>query len=328
MIFAALDPRPRRTPAVLAGAVGALLALSSCAAGDVASGGSSSSASGGGSGSKTIIVGGPDFTEAAVMENMYVQLLDDAGYSTKLVTVGNRELYFGQLEKGKIQVVPDYLGTLTEYMNTVDNGEGVTPVASADVDATLKVARTMAAKHSIDLLEPAKAQDRNAFAVTKDFAQQNNLKTLSDLGALGQPVILAGTEECATRPFCVPSLENVYKIKVTSVTPTGFDTPATKNEVKTGKAQLALAASTDATLAQFGLVELTDDKKVQQAENLVPAVNKDVAGDKKLVGALDSLAGVLTTEDLAKLNAQVDTERQKPEDVAKKYLTDKKLIGG
>lgn len=328
MIFAAPTTRPRRAPAVLAGTVGALLALSACAAGDVQSGGESSSASGGGSDSKTIIVGGPDFTEAAIMENMYVQLLDDAGFTTELVTVGNRELYFGQLEQGKIQVVPDYLGTLTEYMNVVDNGEGVAPVASSDVEATLKVAREMAATHDIELLEPAKAQDKNAFAVTKDFAQQNNLKTLSDLGALGQPVILAGTEECATRPFCVPSLEDVYGIDITSVTPTGFATPATKKEVQSGKAQLALAASTDATLDQFDLVELEDDKNVQQAENLIPAVNKDVAGDQKLVEALNSLADVLTTEDLAQLNAQVDTERQKPEDVAKEYLTDKKLIGG
>ena len=35
---------------------------------------------------------------------------------------------------------------------------------------------------------------------------------------------------------------------------------------------------------------------------------------------------MLTTEDLAALNAKVDGERQKPEDVAKEYLTGKGLL--
>lgn len=325
--------RPRSTPrrlAVLAAVAGSALAMSACAAGDVASGSTSSTSASSSSsgGSKSVVIGGPDFTEAAIMENMYAEVLKDAGYETSIVTVANRELYFGQLSSGKIQVVPDYLGTLTEYMNTKANGQDATPVASSDTAATLAKAKELAKADGIDLLEPAKAQDQNAFAVTEEFAQQNNLKTLSDLGAMGQPVVLAGTEECPTRPFCVPGLKNTYGIDITSTTPTGFDTAATKNEVKSGKAQLGLVATTDATLGQFGLVELEDDKGLQQAENLVPAVTADVAKDQKLVDALNGLSKTLTTKDLAQLNAQVDAERQLPEDVATKYLTDKKLIGG
>ena len=329
-MFAARSRTAPHRLGLTAAVAGAALALSACAAGDVASGSSSSTSAGSssGGGSKSIIIGGPDFPEAAIMEAMYSEVLKDAGYSTSVVTVANRELYFGQLSAGKIQVVPDYLGTLTEYMNTKANGQDAAPVASSDTAATLAKAKDLAKADGIDLLEPAKAQDQNAFAVTEEFAQQNNLKTLSDLGAMGQPVVLAGTEECPTRPFCVPGLESTYGIDITSTTPTGFDTPATKNEVKSGKAQLGLVATTDATLGQFGLVALKDDKGLQQAENLVPAVNADVATDTKLVDALNELSQTLTTEDLAQLNAQVDTERQLPEDVATKYLTDKKLIGG
>ena len=329
-MFAARSRTAPRRLAVLAAIAGSALAMSACAAGDVQSGSSSSSSgsSSGGGGSKSVVIGGPDFTEAAIMENMYAEVLKDAGYSTSVVTVANRELYYGQLSAGKIQVVPDYLGTLTEYMNTRANGQDAAPVASSDTAATLAKAKELATADGIDLLEPAKAQDQNAFAVTKDFATQNNLKTLSDLGAMGQPVVLAGTEECPTRPFCVPGLKSTYGIDITSTTPTGFDTAATKNEVKSGKAQLGLVATTDATLDQFGLVELKDDKGLQQAENLVPAVNADVATDTKLVDALDELSTTLTTEDLARLNAQVDAERMLPGDVAKQYLTDKELIGG
>lgn len=145
---------------------------------------------------------------------------------------------------------------------------------------------------------------------------------------MGQPVVLAGTQECPSRPFCVPGLKSTYGIEITSTTPTGFDTAATKTEVQSGKAQLGLVATTDATLGQFDLVTLKDNKGLQQAENLVPAVSADVAGDTKLVDALNGLSKTLTTEDLTTLNEQVDAQRLLPEDVAKKYLSDKKLIGG
>ncbi|MGI8887438.1 MAG: glycine betaine ABC transporter substrate-binding protein [Nocardioidaceae bacterium] len=41
---------------------------------------------------------------------------------------------------------------------------------------------------------------------------------------------------------------------------------------------------------------------------------------------LNELSATLTTEDLAALNVKVDLERQKPEDVAKDYLTQNDLI--
>ncbi len=323
MIFTAGTTRVGAVGAALAGAA---LALSACAAEEVESGEAPSSASAS-SGGGEVVIGGPEFTEGAIMTQMYAGVLDDAGYDTSIVTVGNRELYFDQLSQGQIQVVPDYLGTLTEYMNTSANGPDAEVVASSDTQETLTVAEELAQQYGIELLEPAQAQTQNSFAVTEDFATQNNLETLSDLGALGQPVILAATEECPERPFCAPGLQEVYDIQISSITPTGFDTAATKQEVANGDAQLGLVATTDATLDQFGLVQLEDDMDLQQAENLVPAVNESVAGDTTLVEALNELSQTLTTEDLAGLNAQVDDQRELPEDVARQYLEDNGLVG-
>jgi osmoprotectant transport system substrate-binding protein len=95
-----------------------------------------------------------------------------------------------------------------------------------------------------------------------------------------------------------------------------------------GQATLGLTGTTDGTLESFGLVILEDDQNLQLADNLVPVVNADVAQDQALVDALDSLASVLTTDDLAALNAAVDQERQKPADVAQQYLQEAGLVGG
>ena len=150
---------------------------------------------------------------------------------------------------------------------------------------------------------------------------------MSDLGKTGIAVKLAATSECPSRPFCKPGLTKVYGIKVSSILPLGFDTLPVKQAVKTGKAQLGLVATTDATLSQFGLVVLTDDKHLQNADNLIPIVNKSaLSSHPQIATAINPLASVLTTQDLATLNNKVDGERQTVQDVAKNYLTSKGLL--
>jgi osmoprotectant transport system substrate-binding protein len=304
------------------------LALTACGGGDGGGDPFAEETNGGDAGSsQTVVVGGANFTEMRIMQAMYVALLEDAGFTTDTVNAENREVYFPELGSGNIGVVPEYAATLAEYLNVGANGADAEPIATSDAQQTVEAMRPLAEKEGVVILEPAEAASQNAFAVTKEFAEANNLKTLSDLGALGQPVVLAATEECPERPFCGPGLTETYGIQITEVLPTGFGSPQTKEAVASGQAQLGLVGSTDATLEQAGLVALEDDKSLQLADNLVPAVNADLAGDEKLVETLNKLADVLTTEDLAQLNAKVDAERLQPTEVAKEYLESKGLIG-
>ncbi len=97
--------------------------------------------------------------------------------------------------------------------------------------------------------------------------------------------------------------------------------------MQSGQDQLVLTTTTDATLDAFGLVLLEDDKKLQNADAVVPVVNRARAGSRRVARALDALAPVLTTADLAGLNRQVDSWRRLPEDVARAYLEEKGLLG-
>jgi osmoprotectant transport system substrate-binding protein len=271
------------------------------------------------------VVGAGDFTEGAVLAELYAQVLEKAGYSTSTKRA-KRELYEPELEKGAIDVVPEYAATFAEFLNRKVNGADAAPVASPDVDATVAKLRELAGKRGLKVLEPGKAVDQNAFAVSKEFAAEHNLKTLSDLGAAKLKVKLAAGDECPERPFCEPGLEKTYGIDVTEVDPKGVGTVAAKQAVKNGTDQMVLTTTTDATLEQFGLVLLEDDKKLQNADNVVPVVNAEDAGDAGVAEALDKLTSVLTTEDLTELNRRVDGERAKPADVARDYLKEKGLI--
>ncbi|MEV6108943.1 ABC transporter substrate-binding protein [Streptomyces sp. NPDC051940] len=318
----------------LAGAVVAALvlpvALAACGGDSLEDQGGSDTASTGGGGGKSLVVGAAGFTEAQVMAELYAQVLEDNGYETSIQKLTNRELYEPELEKGSIDVVPEYAATLAEFLNAKVNGPDApekAPVASNDVDATVAALKKLAEPRGLGVLEAGDAVDQNAFAVTKEFAAEHNLKTLSDLGKSGLKIKLAAGDECPQRPFCEPGLEKTYGIDITGVDPKGVGTPEAKQAVKDGVDQLVLTTTTDATLDEFGLVLLEDDKGLQNADNILPVVNAKDAGDAKIAEALDKLTQTLTTEDLIALNRQVDSERQKPADVAKSYLEEKGLIG-
>ncbi|MFE5534127.1 ABC transporter substrate-binding protein [Streptomyces sp. NPDC056492] len=295
---------------------------------DTGSGASAPSDSGSGSAKGKIVIGAAGFTESNVLAELYAQVLKDAGYSTSITTVNNRELYEPSLEKGEIDVVPEYAATLAEFLNAKVNGPKAPeekPVASSDVAATVAGLEKLAAPLGLKALPAGPAVDQNAFAVSKEFAQKNNLKTLSDLGKSGLKVKIAAGDECAVRPFCAPGLKKTYGIDVSGIDPKGVGTPQAKQAVKDGVDQLALTTTTDATLDTFGLVLLEDDKKLQNADNVLPVVNAKDAGSPEIAAALDKLTKVLTTADLVELNKQVDAEREKPADAAKAYLKAKGL---
>ncbi|CAM5713669.1 glycine/betaine ABC transporter permease [Streptomyces badius] len=111
------------------------------------------------------------------------------------------------------------------------------------------------------------------------------------------------------RPFCAPGLKKTYGIDVTGIDPKGVGTPVSKQAVRDGKVQLVLTTTTDAVLD--GLVFLEDDKKLQNADNVLPVLNAQDAGDPEIADALGRITAALTTEDLAELNRKVDAERAK-----------------
>ncbi|MFJ9817653.1 ABC transporter substrate-binding protein [Streptomyces sp. NPDC101151] len=311
-----------RAPAVPTAAV--LLALTACSTGPSLENRGDVTAPPGDSHHLTI--GSAGFTESDLLAQMYAQLLDQAGYRTSILTVNNRELYEPALESGQIDVVPEYAATFADWLNAKAHGPDAKPVGSPDLAATMKALRGLAAPRGLTVLPPGRAVDQNAFAVTAAYARQHHLKTLSDLGASKLKVRLAAGDECVQRPYCEPGLKKVYGIDITGVDPKGVGTTQAKRAVQEGRDQMVLTTSTDATLDQFGLVLLADDKHLQNADYVVPVVNRSRAGSESVAKALGRLNDVLTTADLADLNRQVDSWRRLPADVARTYLTDKGLL--
>lgn len=309
----------------LAAAAALILGTAACGGSDSLEDQASSGSSGGDRGS--VVVGGQDFTESQVMAAIYQRLLEDAGYSvtTKLVTT--RDVYLPELSKGSVDIVPDYLAGLTDYLNTEKNGPDAPLVSSNDPDRTLAALEPLAKARGISILPPSEATDQNAFIVTEEFAEQHDLTTLSDLAALGQPIKLGAPPDCEGRADCEGGLTRVYGIDITEVVPLDFASAQLKDAVTSGEVQLGETGTTDGTLEDLGLVLLEDDQGIQPAQNLTPAVNAEfLAENPDLEALFNRLSEALTTDDLAAMNVEVDLERRKPEDVAQQYLEDQELL--
>lgn len=276
--------------------------------------------------SHELTIGSAGFTESELLAQMYAALLGAAGYRTDIVTVGNRELYEPALEAGQLDVVAEYAATFADWLNAKKNGPQAAPVAAPDLGTTMTALRRLAAPRGLTVLAPGRAVDRNAFAVSAEYAAEHRLRTLSDLGRAGLPVRLAAGDECVRRPFCAPGLKKTYGIAVTAIDPKGVGTTPAKQAVQDGQDQMVLTTGTDATLDRFGLVLLADDKKLQNADYVVPVVNRARAGSARAAAALNRLNAVLTTADLADLDEQVDSWRRLPADVARTYLKSKGLL--
>ncbi|MEV7422096.1 MULTISPECIES: ABC transporter substrate-binding protein [unclassified Streptomyces] len=276
--------------------------------------------------SRHLTIGSAGFTESDLLARMYALLLNRAGYHTEILSVTNREIYEPALESGQIDVVPEYAATFADWLAARARGPGAAPAGSPDLRTTMRALRPLAAARGLAVLDPGRAVDQNAFAVAASYARRHRLRTLSDLGASGLPVRLAAGDECVQRPYCAPGLRKTYGIDITGIDPKGVGTTPAKQAVRNGQDQLVLTTTTDATLDQFGLVLLADDKHLQNADYIVPVVNRARAGGPGIVRALNRLNTVLTTKELASMNQRVDNWRRLPEDVARGYLESKGLI--
>ncbi|KHL19303.1 osmoprotectant transport system substrate-binding protein [Mumia flava] len=309
-----------RTALAVAGAA-ALVALAGCGSDD-------EGGSGGDESLGPVTISGQNFTEMQILAELYAQVLADDGYEVTQKLVDTRPIYIDQLSSNDVQVAPEYLSGIGDYLNTEAFGPDADPITDNNVQATYDEVATLAADVGITLLEPAEATDQNAYAVTQEYADQLSLATLSDLGESGETVKLAAAPDCKDRQDCAKGLESVYGIDIAEVVPLGFGSPEGKQAAQNGEVQVVQVATTDGSLEDDGLVLLEDDQGLQPAQNLIPAVNSEwLTTNQDAATSLNELSASLTTEDLAELNARVDVDREKPADVARDYLESEGLLG-
>ncbi|HVU72059.1 MAG TPA: glycine betaine ABC transporter substrate-binding protein [Mycobacteriales bacterium] len=198
-------------------------------------------------GSGKIVVGAANFAESLTLANVYADALKKAGYDATAKTSGARAAYEPALEKGDIQVFPEYAATFTTFLATKQKASAK---ASGDITATIAALKPLAATAGLTVLDPAEATDQNAFAVTKASADAYGLTSLSDVAAkCGSGVTVGAPAECPTQGYCKQALENDYGIKINDLKALDEDGPITRQALKGGQVLIGEVFSSDADVA-------------------------------------------------------------------------------
>jgi osmoprotectant transport system substrate-binding protein len=267
----------------------------------------------------SVIVGSTNFPEQLILAQMYAAVLEKAGVDvTTRLNLGNREVVFPALEKGEIQLLPEYNGSVLSFLNPE-----ATAVTSDEVNTAL--APLLQAKNLV-ALEQSPAEDKDAWAVTQETASRYNLRTIDDLKPVASQLVVGGPPELKTRPAGLPGLKRVYGIgdfKEFKALDAGG--PLTVSALKKGDIDVGRVFTTQGVIAAEGWVVLEETKPLQPAQNVVPVGRTDAMTDQ-VKNALNALSAKITTEELTKLNAQVEVEKKDPEQVARDWLTQQGLI--
>jgi osmoprotectant transport system substrate-binding protein len=322
-----------RTRTVATGGMAALAALTLATACSSSSSSSSSSAStstsvsasasasatsasanplSGGSASGSVVVGSANFPEDELLAEVYVLALQGKGVKvTSKFNIGAREVYYPQIAKGSLSIIPEYNGAL--LTTSVDPSSAAKTTAQVDAALTAKLPSTL------EILSPASAQDSDSVTVTQAFAAKYHLKSIADLKSIAKTMVFGGPSEFKTRVDGLIGLKNNYGLTFKSFDPLDESGPLTLAALVDGKVQAADVFTTTPQIISDKLVSLTDPKFNFAAQNVIPLVYKP-AMDSTITSTLNAISAALTTSALLQMDNAVIADKANYSTVAAAFL--------
>jgi osmoprotectant transport system substrate-binding protein len=302
-----------RTIAVgIAAAAG--LALSACGSSG-GSGNSSNPLSGGAT--KSVVVGSANFPEDELLATIYAQALQAKGIKvTTKLNIGAREVYYPQIKKGAITIIPEYNGAL---LSTSVNPNS-TAASTAQVDAALRAGLPS----TLEILNPSSAQDADSVTVTAAFASQHHLTSIAQLKPIAGTMVFGGPPEFNTRAAGIPGLKKNYGLVFKGFKQTDESSTVTFTDLKNGSVQAADVFTTSPQIITDKLVVLADPKNNFAAQNVLPLVYKSGV-NSKIIGVLNAISAKLSTPALVAMNKALVVNHASYAQVAAGFLAQEGL---
>lgn len=293
-------------------AAGALVALAGCSSGNPLGGGGATSGE-----SKTLVVGSQDYYSNEIIAEIYAQALESNGFTVERdFRIGQREVYLPDIEAGKIDVFPEYTGSLLQALDKAAKG-GTADETYTELQAALP--------DNLRVLDRADASDQNSWTVTQAFAKKYNLTDLASLNNVTEPMTVGGNSELETRPYGPTALKEKYGIDIAGFVPVeDSGGPLTVKALVDGSIQLANIYTADPNIKSNKLVALEDPDGLFFPDNVVPVASKKV--DDKAAAVLDKVQAALSAADLVELNSESVNDQKSAETIAADWLKQANLF--
>jgi osmoprotectant transport system substrate-binding protein len=280
---------------------------------------SSSSSDQPGKGKPAVTLGTKDFTEEFVLGELYKQALEAKGYKVNLKkNIGSTEIIDKALTSNKIDGYPEYLGVSV----AVVAGKDIVPKSDQE---TYDLAKDFYEGRGQVISQQTPFFDVDAIATTKDFADENGLKSVADLKKLDSFTVGA-RPEFKDRFQGLKGMRSEYGL--TNAQFKQLALGIQYQALDSGDVDSANVFSTDAQLASGKYTVLEDPKGVFGYQHVAMVMNKDKndALGPEFFATIDGVSKLLTNDAMITMNKAVAIDKQDEAEVAKKFLEANNLL--
>ncbi len=262
-----------------------------------------------------VTIGSKDFTESVLLAEIVAQMLEARGVPVERRFELGGNLPHEAVVSGTLDLYPEYTGT--SYTAILHHQPISDPRAVYD-----QVKQDYASKFNVDVSPPLGFENTFAILVRGEEARRFNLKTISD-AAPHAPRWRAGFgQDFMSRDDGYPGFSKTYGLKFAEVRE--MDLSLTYIALSSRQVDLIAANSTEGRIATLDLFQLADDRHYFPPYEAVYLVRQDsLTRVPALREVLSKLANAISTEEMRRLNYEIDGNKRDPKEAVREWLAGK-----
>ena len=265
-----------------------------------------------------VTVASKDFTESILLAEIVSQLLEASGVEVVRQYELGGNLPHEAMVSGRVDLYPEYTGTA--YTAILHHPPLSDPRAVYD-----QVIRDYREKFAVEISPPLGFENTFAILIRGADARRLNLKTISQAVVHTKSWRAGFGQDFMSRADGFPGLSKAYGL-VFSEPPREMDLSLTYIALASGSVDLIAGNSTEGRIAALDLVQLTDDRHYFPPYEAVYLVRQDTLRRIPALGNLITrLDNIISTEEMRKLNYEVDANKRGPAEVVREWLQGKEL---
>ncbi|HAL73849.1 MAG TPA: hypothetical protein DCM45_02005 [Clostridiales bacterium] len=275
--------------------------------------------------SATIKVGSQGYAEVEILAEIFKAVVEaKTDHKVEHVrNLGSSMAGFEATKSNDLQVFTSFTGTL--YLGLL---EQVLSENNRDPRVVFEETRDMMdQQYKMYCAEPWGYNNTYGIAVSRSWAEENNVKTQSDMAAFAPDMKLAVDQTWLNYPGQgYNEYVALYGFSYKEAIP--MDLGLIYQAYANGDVDAVNCYTTDGQLVAMDMVVLEDDKNFNPPYNGILVLRNDIVEKyPEIKTIVDSFAGLIDTPQMQELNRQVSVDKLDPAAVAKAFLEEKGLLG-
>ena len=266
-----------------------------------------------GEGERPLTIGSKNFSEQVILGEIAAQGLEARGVRVdRRLNLGGTFVCHRALTAGELDLYPEYTGT------------AFTAILARKPVSDLKlvfeeVAHEYQKRWNLVWAPALGFENTFALVMRGDDARRLGIRKISDLAPHAASIRTGFGYEFLEREDGFPGLVKTYRLTFRE-RPAQMDLGLLYPALESRKVDLVAGNSTDGLIDAIGGIVLEDDRRYFPPYEAAFVVRAEVWNRPDVRRFLESLAGSIDAAAMRRMNAAVDKDKRRPEDVAKEFL--------